>query len=251
MKEIKLTPEELKASIDTGKFVGEGSEGCLFTYKGRIIKLDSVLYGHLKGNHPVFAHDNIKDHFRYRTKDFNDREQLEQLAKRQSKIRPRVPEGIITIKDPDSAINDRSPGILITPFLDYEMIGKVPIEDQKRLLVLLKKVYNDIRELADNEIAHEDLFDARPRGINNPDYNHYNILQRKYDSQIIDLSGQFIKVGKDFTGPNKMYLDIANLINYYRKLYNLEPLYVKDKKITEDKLRIMLNEFEKEIKSKR
>ena len=250
MEEIKLTPEELKGIIDTGKFIDSGSEGSLFTYKGRLIKLDNQLYELLMVNNPIFSRDIVHDRYRWEKDDYNSREQLEELSKRQSKIRPRVPEGIITIKDDDKSINGISPGIIIPHFIDYEMLGKIPKTEYKKLLILLKQVFDDIKSLADNEIAHEDLFDERPRGIIDPDNNHYNIIQKGNDPQIIDMSGGFIKVGKEFDGADKMYNDFANLINYYNKINGLGELYKNDSHITEDKLSIMLNEFEKQTKKR-
>ncbi len=248
MEEIKLTPEELKEAIEFGKLLGIGAFGSVFTYKGRLIKMDSILYGLIKQNDPRFTREMIAYHYRWGKNDFNDREQLEELSKRQPQIRTRVPEGIITLKDSDASINDVSPGIIIPHFKEYKSLGEIPKTEYKRLLILLKKVLRDIKELADNEIAQEDLF--RAPGRKNKEA-HYNILQNGNDSQIIDMSGPLVKVGKDFKDAQRMYTDFANLINYYNKIIGLEELYKNDSNITEDKLTIMLNEFEKQTKNRK
>ena len=246
MEEIKLTPKELKEAIDTGKYINTGSEGSLFTYKGRIIKMDQRLYSLLKVNDPRFANDEVISRYRWERDDFADRNQLEELAKRQPLIRPKVPEGIITLTGVDRIIDGVSPGIIIPYFEDYKLFGEISKEDYLRLLILLKKVFDDLRNLADYEIAHEDLYEYHSTG------NHYNIMQKGNDPQLIDMSGQLIKVGKDFEGPDKMYKDFANLINYYNKLYGFDQLYLLDNHITEEKLQTMLNEFENNIhKNKR
>ena len=119
MEEIKLTPEELKAAIDFGKLIGSGFFSDVFTYKGRLIKMDHILYRLLKVNDPRLSHEVIERHYLWNHSDFNDREQLEELEKRQPHIRTKVPEGIITIKSDNSNINGVSPGIIIPHFKGY------------------------------------------------------------------------------------------------------------------------------------
>ena len=48
MEEIKLSPEELKKAIEFGKLIGDGFFSKVFTYKGRLIKMDKELYNLLK-----------------------------------------------------------------------------------------------------------------------------------------------------------------------------------------------------------
>ena len=251
MEEIKLTPEELKEAIDFGKFIGAGFFGIVFTYKGRLIKMDANLYQLLKINSPEVSSHVIRDRYRWDHDNFNDPEQLEELLKRQSKIRPRVPEGIITIKSDDSRINGKSPGIIIPYFENYEDLSKISKTDYHQLLILMKQVLDDIKSLADNEIAQEDLFRHTYR--NNPNHTEIvgsNIIQKDGDAQIIDMSGPFVKVGKDFTGAKKMYSDFAKLMNYYYKANGLEPIYNEDNDYKEDDLTRMVNEFEKQTKKR-
>ena len=247
MEEIKLTPEELKEIIKFGKLVGDGFFGSVFTYKGRLIKMDNILYNLIKTNDPIFTKDTILDYYKWNKNDFNNREQLEELYKKQNKIRPKVPEGIITIKSNDSRINGISPGIIIPHFKDYETLGNVSKTEYKRILIILRKLFDDIKSLADNEIAQEDIFTASK----NPNKeSHYNILQKGDDPQIIDMSGPLVKVGKEYENPDKMYSEFAGLINHYNRINDIKPIYEETEKITEDKLSHMLNEFEQQTKYK-
>lgn len=246
MEEIKLTPKELKNIVDIGNLIGSGFFGSVFTYKGRLIKMDENLYRLLKVNHPDVSAHVIRDRYRWDKDDFNSREQLEELSKRQPKIRPRVPEGIITIKSDDTKINGISPGIIIPHFEGYEDLSKISKTDYKQLLILMRQVLDDIKGLADNEIAQEDLF--RHGYENNPNHTEIigsNIIQKNGDAQIIDMSGPLIKVGKDFEGAKKMYSDFAKMMNYYYKANGINPIYNENDDLTEDDLKRMVTEFEK------
>ena len=246
MEEIKLTPEELKEAIDVGKLIGSGFFSSVFTYKGRLIKMDENLFRLLRANHPMFSNRVVRDRYRWDKDDFNNRDQLEELEKRQPKIRPRVPEGIITFKSDDSRINGISPGIIIPYFEGYENLKKIPVTEYKQLLILLKKVLDDIKNLADNEIAQEDLFhnSSREDSLNKELYD-YNIIQKNGDAEIIDMSGPLVKVGKDFDGAQKMYSDFARMMNYYYKVNGLKPIYDENDNLSEDDLSRMITEFDK------
>ena len=251
MEEIKLTPEELKKVIDFGKLIGSGFFSSVFTYKGRLIKMDNILYNLLRVNNEKFARDVIKDHYRWGQGDFNDRDQLEELLRKQPKIRPRVPEGIITLKDNSQIINGKSPGIIIPHFIDYRNLKKLSPTEYKQLLILIRKVFDDIKNLADNEIAQEDLFHVeREKDSDHPALYDYNIVYKGNDAQIIDLSGPMVKVGKDFTDAKKMYKEFAALINHYYQANGFTPIYDGYSDITEDDLSRMIIEFEKQAKSK-
>ena len=239
MEEIKLSPQELKEAIDFGKLIGSGFFSSVFTYKGRLIKLDKELYKLLKANDPRLSTEVIIDRYRWDKEDFNDREQLEELEKRQPFIRPKVPEGIITLKGVDSKIDGLSPGIIVPHFKGYKSLASISKSDYKRLLIILRRIFDDIKNLADNEIANEDIIAHRKTsGI--------NILQKGDDAQIIDMSGPFVTVGKTYTGPKYMYEDFAKLLNQYYKANGLEPIYSEDEVLTEQQLAEMITEFEKE-----
>ena len=243
MEEIKLTPEELKEAIDFGKLIGSGFFSSVFTYKGRLIKLDKELYKLLKANDSSISKEMVERRYRWDTEDFNDRDQLEELEKKQPFIRPRVPEGIVTLKDVNTEINGLSPGIIVPHFKGYKSLTNISKSDYKRLLIIMRKIFDDIKNLADNEIANEDLGAHRKT-------SDYNIVQKKDDAQIIDMSGPFVTVGKTYNGPEYMYGDFAALINHYYKTNGLEPIYDENEDIDEHKLAEMITEFEKQTSKK-
>lgn len=243
MEEIKLTPEELKQAIDFGKLIGSGFFSSVFTYKGRLIKLDKQLYKLLKANDPTLSTEMVERRYRWEQEDFNDRDQLEELEKRQPLIRPRVPEGIVTLKGVDSKIDGLSPGIIVPQFKGYKSLTKISKSDYKRLLIILRKIFDDIKNLADNEISNEDLGARRKT-------SDFNILQKGDDAQIIDMSGPFVTVGETYNGPKYMYEDFAALINHYYKTNGLEPIYEENDDIDEQKLAEMITEFDKQTRKK-
>ncbi len=247
MEEIKLTPEELKEAIELGKLIGDGFFSNVFTYKGRLIKMDNILYNLLKVNDPRISKEVIQDHYKWNQQDFNDRDQLELLSKKQPLIRPKVPEGIITLKGVNSKIDGVSPGIIIPHFEGYEDLGKISKTDYKRLLYLLKILFRDIKQLADNEIAQEDIF--RENKKEGKDH-HFNIIQKGNDAQLIDMSGQLVKVGKDFTDADRMYMEFAALLNYYYRANGLKPIYEENTDLTEKELAEMITEFDKQTRKK-
>lgn len=247
MKEIKLTPLELKEAIDFGKLIGSGFFSKVFTYKGRLIKMDNILYSLLKSNNPSDSKRMVEYFYRFGNQDFNDRNQIEELLKKQPHIRTKVPEGIITINSSDSKINGVSPGIIIPHFKGYQNLKEIPKTEYKQILILLRKIFDDIRNLADNEIAQEDLYHKNP---SYPSIYEYNVLQKNNDPQIIDMSGPFVKVGKDFTDAKIMYLEFAKLINSYYKANGLSPIYEDNMNLKESDLAKMISEFEMQTRKK-
>ncbi len=247
MEEIKLTPEELKEAIELGKLIGDGFFSNVFTYKGRLIKMDNILYNLLKVNKPRFSKEVIEDHYKWSQQDFNDRDQLELLSKKQPLIRPKVPEGIITLKEVNSKIDGVSPGIIIPYFEGYQDFGKISKKNYKRLLILLKLIFEDIKQLADNQIAQEDIFREDKR---NDKEHHFNIIQKGNDAQLIDMSGQLVKVGKDFTDADRMYMEFAALLNYYYRANGLTPIYEENSDLDQRKLQEMITEFDKQTRNK-
>lgn len=244
MEEVKLTPKELKEAIDFGKLIGHGFFGSVFTYKGKLIKLDKKLYRYLKKANPYDATRKVMEYYYYKVKeDFNDRDQIEELSKRQSNVRTRLPEGIISFKDVNSHVNGLSPGIVIPYFKGYENIKKISKDDYKRILITLRTIFDDIRNLADNEIAQEDITGGN--FLSDP-----NILQKDDDAQLIDMSGEFVTVGSTFTTPIEMYKDFAKLIYQYYKASGLKEPYPINNEITEDKLAEIITEFEKQTRKR-
>ena len=251
MEEVKLTPEELKKAIDFGKLIGSGFFSSVFTYQNRLIKMDNNLYNLLKANDQKLSTEVIRTHYRWGEDDFNDREQLEELEKRQPYIRPKVPEGIITIKDNDPRINGVSPGIIIPYFKDYSNLKEIPKTEYKQLLIFLRQIFDDIKNLADNEIAQEDLYHtSQKKNPDKPELYDHNILQNGKDTQIIDMSGPLVTVGKNFKNAKIMYSEFAALINSYYKANGLTPIYQENTDLTEDDLARMITEFDKQVRKK-
>lgn len=235
MYEIRLTPEKLKEAIDLGTLINSGLYSRVFTYGDRLIKLDQNLYDLLKNEDIALSKLAIIERYKSSKSDFNNREQLEELSKKQQSIRPRVPEGIIIIESSNSEIDGIIPGIILHPFINYIQLKHATLE-YKQLLFILKRVFNDIKELANNKIAHEDIHSE-------------NILIYGTDVQIIDMSGPKIKVGKDFIDPSIMYECFAQMINLYNSSFGFEKMYVNEI-ITEGKISKMLTEFETNIRNK-
>ena len=235
MKEITLTPEQLKEAITFGKLIQSGLYSRVFTYKNRLIKLDQCLYDLLKEEDIFLSELAILERYKNGKEDFNSREQLEYLLERQPFIRPKVPEGIITIKSNNSQIDGIIPGIILYPFTGYSQMKQATFK-YKQLLIVLKKIFDDIKGLADNEISHEDLHEE-------------NILIKGYDPQIIDMSGPEIKAGKDFVNANIMYECFGDMINSYNTAFGFRRMPL-DRNVTEQDLSRMIIEFERQIKKK-
>ena len=248
MEILELSPEEIKKAIDTGRLVGEGVYGSVFTYNDKLIKFDRELYKSLKDNRINCCQEIIEWYYKYKAKDFNNREQLEELLKRQPFIRPRVPLGIITLKDVDYQIEGISPGIILHPFLGYSNLSNVSKTDYKRLLMIFRKTLDDIKQLADNRICQEDLVHTEMQD-DNVMYG-FNFIQTSNDSQLIDLSGPLVRVGKNFYGADAMYVQFAELMNLFFEANSLGKMYDNESNIGEDDLERMINEFEGYAKTK-
>ena len=193
MEEIKLTPEELKEAIDFGKLIGSGFFSSVFTYKGRLIKLDKELYKLLKANDPSLSKEMVERRYRWEQEDFNDRDQLEELEKRQPFIRPKVPEGIVTLKGVDSKINGISPGIIVPHFKGYKSLANISKSDYKRLLIILRKIFDDIKKYwsiienrLDDDCNIEDLLEDNKRFLELAKANNldYILIDDKYEVDI-------------------------------------------------------------------
>ncbi len=246
MQEIKVSPKELKQIIENGKLLGAGFFGTVFTYKDHLIKLDERLYNLIKVNDPIFSDSVVKDFYRFETDDFQDRKQIEALARKQKDITlTKLPEGIVTLKDVPDRIEGVSPGIIIPYHKNHQQLELLDPKEYKKVLIILKKLLLEVKELADNRIAQNDLVhygktDKKKRG--------YNVMYKDNNPQIIDLSGDFVKVGDEFTNSDEMYNSLSNVFLDYFYLNDL-PLpvdreEVKTYKDNED----LLKELEGKLK---
>ena len=249
MEELKLTPEELKIAIENSKVLGKGFFGTTFTYQDKLIKLDNRLFDILKSNdleNCRWAADHI---YKWDKSDFNSRTQIEELVKRQPNITlTKLPLGIVTLKGVEQKNIGISPGILIPYHKDHEMLEKLSKDDYKKILIILKKLLLAVRELADNEIAQNDLYN--PFNGRGKKSNQYNVMYQGDTPQIIDMSGSEIKVGKEYRNAKLMYQGLGNIIMDYFDFNNLKSPYDMDKVESEQQVHDMINEFEKETKGK-
>lgn len=246
LEEVKMSPIELKKAIQIGKLLGTGLLGAVFEYKDKLIKLDERLYRALDVNHICVADWVIDNHYRFEKKDFDDRSQLEYLFSKQPSVSlTKLPTGIITLRDVDPKNMGISPGIIIPYHKNHEKLESLSRKEYIQILIILRKLLNAVRELADNKIAQEDFvqyhrFDKKARA--------YNVMYQGDTPQIIDMSGFKIKAGKDFTDAKKMYRSFGNLIFDYFDLNDLKSPYEKDAVKDDKQIVEMIDELEKQTK---
>ena len=250
MLEIKLSPKELREAILNGKLIGEGYYSSVFTYHKKLIKMDTDLYHNLKRHSNCSSEEIINTFYSWRVRDFNSRKQLEILLREQPYINPRVPEGIITLKDVEKKILGVSPGIIIEPFLNYQNLDEMPKTNCLQALILLRKIFTDLKTLTERRIAQEDLFriefsdDSRMT-------SKYNIIYRGNDAQIIDMSGDFIKIGRKYHGPDEMYRQFAEIIDEFYMANGFDQIYYGKTTYSEENLKSILNDFEKQMQKRK
>ena len=249
MEELKVSPKELKTIIDTGKILGEGFFGTVFTYKDKLIKLDERLFHLLKVNDPVLSKHVIKDFYRFGAKDFQDREQIEFLSKKQPDITlTKLPEGIVTLKDTDERIDGVSPGIIIPYHKNHEKLEKLSLSEYKKLLIILKKLLLAVKELADNKISQEDF--AAYGEDSDINKRSYNVMYKEDTPQIIDMSGYFIKANDKFIDAKNMYRSLSNILMDYFYFYNINSPKTRGTITSSEETDDMLNRLESELKKR-
>lgn len=239
MRELKLTPLEMKRLIQNTRMIGQGNFGVTFEHNGRLIKLDKYLYSLLRVNDDAdFTFDQV--YHKYKP-DFADPLQIARLVEKQKNITlTSLPEGIVTI-------NGRTTGIIIPYHRNHLALEKLSPKDYKRLLIILRKLLQEVRELADNEISQEDLAHFPDKWSRKKEYN---VLYQGDTPQIIDLAGDFVRVGQDFTDPSLMYRSLADVILDFFVLNQLET-DVKEEDITDPKkAEALIDELERRLKGK-
>ena len=247
MEEIKLSPKELALAIKNGRILGSGYFGTVFTYQDKLIKLDKDLYCLLCNNYHHSDEKVIERFYKNNQNDFINRHQIEELVKKQSNVTlTKLPTGIVTLKDVDPKLMNISPGIIIPYHKNHQKLEMLKKNDYKKLLIILKKLLLAVRELADNEIAQEDLGQKNSHSKR----RDCNILYKGDTPQIIDLAGKYVKVSDEFIDASLMYQSLGEVILDYFTLYKLESPYKaydieKDSQIVE-----LLNEFEHQMKGK-
>ncbi len=241
MRELKVSPEELKNIIDNGKTLGKGFFGTVFTYKDKLIKLDNSLYNLLKINDPILAREVVEDHYKFpdQREDFNNRDQIEYLSGMQKNIKlTKLPEGIVTLKDVNSKINGISPGIIIPYHMNHQKLEKLSKKDYQKVLIILKNLLLAVRELADNRIAQEDLIEA-----NSKNKHKYNVMYKDTTPQIIDLSGDLVAEGDYFINAKEMYKQLGSIIFDFADETNIKRVDLSSFEENKE----LLEEFERKI----
>ena len=248
MEELKVTPKELKQLIDASKSIGSGFFGTTFEYKDRLIKLDKGLYNLLKVNDISNADWVVKDYYKFGENDYNNREQIENLANKQSSITlTKLPLGVVDFKDVDPKIMKITPGIIIPYHKDHEKLEKLSRSEYKRVLIILRKLLSAVRELADNEIAQEDFVQYNHH---KPNVRAYNVMYKEDTPQIIDMSGVRIKEGKEFKDAEEMFRSFGNLVLDYFEFNGMEKPQEVNSVKTDTEIENLIDTFEKETKGK-
>ena len=248
LEELKVSPEELKRLIEIGKVLGRGFFGYVFEYKDKLIKLDDQLYQLLNNNPISEARWAVDQRYRYIKEDFNDRNQLEYLFSRQPNVTlTKLPVGIVTLNDVDPKYMGISPGIIIPYHRNHEKLETLSRSEYKRILIILRKLLEAVRELADNKIAQNDFvqydrFDKKARG--------YNVMYQGNTPQIIDMAGVEIMAGRDFVDAKDMYRGLGNIVLDYFDFNSLKAPYQKDMVTTDKEAKEMIDEFERQTKGK-
>ena len=220
-----MAPVALKKLIDASQLVGEGVYGSVFRYQDRLIKLDKILY-HLLKEHDVNESEKII-YYRYTggRENFNNPLQIEQLCHLQKNVKlTKLPTGIVTLCNVDYQNIGLCAGILIPYLKGYTMLENLPKNDLKRVLIILKKLLLEVRELEENGIYQEDMFHFDGKGG-----TCYNIMYSNDTPTIIDMSGDYVVIGGNEHDRSAMYdelgqviidfLDYNGVISPYRRWY--------------------------------
>ena len=248
MEELKVTPSELKELISCGKMVGKGFFSATFEYKDRLIKLDRTLYELIKANDIIFARKMLEYHYQFRQRNFNEPEQIEKLVTKQKDITlTKLPTGIVTLDGVGEKFKDIVPGIIIPYHKDHQDLELLKKGEYKQILMVLKKLLLAVKELADNEIAQEDLsrYEYRP-----PYKAFYNVLYKDDTPQIIDMSGDFIKVDDAFIDASRMYRQLGNIFIDFFNYKNIPSLYQKEEVDSYSKNKDLLKDFADKTRGK-
>ncbi len=243
MEEINLTAKELKDIIDNNKLLGTGNYGAVIEYGNQLLKIDIDLYKKLKGKNFYNIDYNICEHYKYYyDKDFQDRNQIEDLVRRQKDVKlTQLPRGIVTLKSDSKDINGISPGIIIYYHKNYKKLESLDPRDCKKVLIILKKILREIEELEENKISQTDLIHYEDYEI---EKRNTNILYKGDNPEIIDTSGFFVRSGDKFISACDMYRDFSNIILDYFYFNHLKAPVIREKVTTYNEDYDLIKEFE-------
>ena len=217
MIELSFKMDELKKIIDNSKIIGSGFYGTTIVYGDKLLKIDNYVFDNIKHFNLFETKKNIKDYYDCSKTDFANKEQIEYLCSVQKNVHlTKLPEGIVSLKDFDNALL----GIIIPYHKDYKKLEELPLKDYRKLLLILKNLLLEVKELENNKIAQEDFAGYGNDGDVN--YRNYNVMYHDIHPEIIDLSGFFVKVGKDFVSSKNMYRDLSSIFVDYLYLYRIK-----------------------------
>lgn len=244
MEELTVSPKELKLLIDIGIIVGEGYFGSVFTYQDRLIKIDKVLYNLLRKCSLDEVDKKIEYFYQGDIKDFDDIIKLEYLYKEQPNIkRTQFPLGAVFLKDVDKSIYGISPGIILPYHRGFDNLENIDKKSMMQILLIMKNLLLTIKELEEHHISQEDLYN-----IDDNYKKKYNIMYKGSDIKLIDVSGEYLKCGREYKNSLEMYLELGNVLldffEYYHIPFPYQRFYTGSFKENED----LVKEFEKEMK---
>lgn len=217
MIELSFKIDELKKIIDKNKIIGSGFYGTTIVYQDKLLKIDNYIFNKIKHFDLFESKKNIMNYYNSGKTDFANKEQIEYLCSVQKNVHlTKLPEGIISLKEFNNALL----GIIIPYHKDYKKLEELPLNDYKRLLLVLKNLLLEVKELENNKIAQEDFAGYGSDGDIN--CRNYNVMYKDIHPEIIDLSGFFVKVGKDFISSNNMYRDLSNIFIDYLYFYKIK-----------------------------
>ena len=247
MEELRLSPLEFKNIIDYESIIGHGNFGTIITYKDKLLKIDNYLFSKIKNNNSYYSKKIIEDYYKNDIRDFDDKKQIEYLSNIQKNVKlTKLPEGIITLKEVDSKIMNVSPGIIIPYHKDYQKLEKLPLDNYKSILIILRKLLLSLRELEENKISQEDLASY---GEDCVIYDRkYNVLCKDETPEIIDMDGFYVKVGDNFVSCDNMYREFCNIILDYYYFYGIKSNIIRGTITSYDESFALLKRLEHEKK---
>lgn len=244
MEELEVSPRKLKEMIDNGTFIGKGNYGSVFTYQDRLIKLDNLLYSLLKDSKKEESERKVYYRYLGGRENFNDIKQIEWLSGKQKDVKlTKLPQGVLRLVDVNYQNVGLIPGIIIPYLKGYDKLEKFDKRNQKNVLIILKRLLEEVRELEENHISQEDLY--HPSGIVN---RNYNIMYKDDNPMIIDMSGVNINCGDKYKDSKSMYIELGQVIIDFLNYYHIESPYPRWYTDTFDKNKELVSELEGKIK---
>lgn len=215
MNIIRLTHKELYNVLINSSEVGKGCFGItLFFPDGTFTKINKNLYEVATLEKQLYGkwEDYFLNYYFKGHSDFADREFIEYLISKQSKVKlSKFDTGIIEV-------DGKVCGTLPYYHDGYKSIDHLDVLDSKTVIILLRNLLEKLYELEKNEVYHNDLW----IGINP------NVLYRELDTQIIDFSDKDYIKTQGLESKRDMYINFLLLIKQLKdKLENLSAETIK------------------------